>query len=126
MAERIKEVNPKQHPRGWIDAQLLYARHWTEITGEPIAVARERRTSLVPVLGQIANLATATGDELYSRYLELPHTDYAPSHRFGAFDYEYLTDTIKLHFENPLRGTNPLSAEAFPSRRSELRSLFAS
>jgi len=124
--ERIREVNTKHYPQGWFDVQLLYADRWSEVTGEPIAVARERRTGLTRVLGQIANLATATGDELYSQYLELPHTDYIPSHLFGAFGYEYLTDTVKLHFENPLRGTNPLSAEAFPSRRNELRNLFSS
>jgi hypothetical protein len=121
----MREINTKHYPQGWFKVQLLYADRWAEITGESVAAARERRTSLITALGQTANLATASADELYGQYLALPHTDYAPSHRFGAFDYAYLSEsTVKLHFENPQRGTNPLSAAAFTARRSDLKNLF--
>lgn len=117
-------LNPKKYPLGWFDVQLLYADKLAAITDTSAEESR-RKMPISQILPAEVITAEASTQELYGHFADQEDSDYAPSHRFGAFDYGYNPDSnlIKVHFENPQRGISPLAADKLPGRRAEFRDM---
>lgn len=110
---------------GWFDVQLLYADKWAQITGAPTQEIRRDKLALSEILPTEAITTDASTQELCDLFTAQPNSDHASSHRFGAFDYGYNTEDklMKIHFENPERGTCPLAPEKLSDRRAEFRDM---
>jgi hypothetical protein len=122
-----QSVNPKRYPPEWFDIQLQYADRWAHLAGVESLEVRRTKTGICRILPPDSITAESTARELYDIFAAQPGSDYVSRHRFGAFDYTYNADArrVKLHFENPERGTNPLAADAMPRRRAEFRELLS-
>lgn len=60
---------------------------------------------------------------LYEIYKNKPQSLYSPPDHAGAFGYDYYpeTDTVKVHFKNPVRGENPF--EDLEERRADFKNM---
>jgi hypothetical protein len=139
-------VGQKEYPLSCFGAQVCFAAKWSEVTGEDFAETLVKKTSIYrAVTGELVEQreaipkqwaetlnyahkvtdATEMTHLLYDEYSLQPWSDYKPHHRFGAFDYAYNAEAarVKVHFENPVRGENPLASEELPVRAAEFRQL---
>lgn len=131
LLEHKKEVSDIGYPPEWFDAQVRFAKKWASLTGENFADTLLRKTATfriitndMPPVDETPSAWAATFESdagavdtdkttavLYQTYLNQEHSNYQPpAHRFGPFDYDYYADrrTVKMHFENPVRGESPL------------------
>lgn len=141
-------ISEKVYPLGCFSAQVHFAYRWAKVTDTKFSDALLRKTALYrTITGDVLkpedtppdvvsealeNIYTAHGIDgltrtLYTVYAQQSHSNYHPNHRFGAFDYDYnATDAVvKVHFENPRRGENPLSPEKLIQRKEDLKNMFA-
>jgi hypothetical protein len=130
-------INPYEFPVGYFDAQVRFAKKWSEVTGEGFADVIEAKTAIARRLGGPESLhetlsgidqsadPTSITASLYDRYLEQPDSLHADPEDETAFGYDYHPDTktVKIHFTNPRRGEKPLSDENMPKREADFRAL---
>lgn len=128
------EVNSYTYPRGYFDAQVVFAQKWCELTGEDIAWVLATKTTVArQITGDqdlLGNLVSGSRDhksltdQLYSAYTKRPESMYVDLGG-SSFGYDYHPDTkiVKIHFSNPRRGERPLSEENMIKRREEFRVL---
>jgi len=138
------KVNPLEYPVGYFDAQVIFAKKWSELTSKDFVEVALRRTALyrrlfgaVSPQGEVPKewvrlIQDAEGGErgsitesLYGEYSANPANVYLPKKESSAFGYDFddQTKTVKVHFTNPNRGERPLSEENMPKRREEFRKM---
>lgn len=139
------DINPLEYPLGYFDAQVRFAKKWSELTGEDLIEIALRRTALYRRLfaataptdrvpKEWSELFTRLegdlspgiiSDSLYREYASNPRNLYVPHKKLSAFGYDYdaQSGTVKIHFTNPDRGERPLSEANMPRRREEFRNM---
>jgi RimJ/RimL family protein N-acetyltransferase len=137
------EINQLTHPRGYFDAQVLFAKKWSDITKEDFATILLHKTALyrriqnkkapeeTPVVWKnlLAGLDLSTDhialtNTLYEAYSDQPHSRYDQPHEPHAFGYDYLPgNKVKIHFKNPVRGESPFSVPNLPKREIEFKQM---
>ncbi len=139
------EINTLNRPYGYFDAQVRFARKWSEITGEDFSSVLYKKTAIYrklflqapPADGparQWYELLDEIDDDaetrditelLFDAYTEQPWSKYTEKKHPRAFGYGYDEDTktIKIHFSNPVRGESPFSDENMPKLREHFRQM---
>lgn len=140
-------LNYLVYPKGYFQAHVAFARTWAALYEEPLhRVLFERTAAGRAILGAAFKEVSAAGHwedllssldadtantkeygaALHRLYAAQPHSRYTdPVHKLGALTYRYHRHepAVQLHFDNPKRGTSPLSGEALAMRREEFRAL---
>lgn len=140
-----QELNPLGYPIGYFDPQVRFAQKWAILTGEGFDKVLLHKTALyrrlfgakapqdslpqewVAILqGNDANTPSdcITG-KLFEHYSHIPDSRYTPPEHPRAIGYDYYPDrrVVKIHFNNPKRGTSPFSAENMLRLRSEFKEM---
>lgn len=151
--EERRGNNDLEYPYEYFDAQVQFAKKWSELMGVSFAEALrtktaidrrltegERNVVLPELMKGVESNPEAASKLIYDRYLSQPQSKYKPptNHledgvHFGFFAFDYYPqnirndgkNTVKVHFINSSRGEKSgLAADFLPQRKADLKRMF--